>query len=68
MHNFQCAFRPGDYVHIDGEKSIRAAVTAVMIKDYDKSLVRCEWLHNGCMQAAEVEAFRLALAENKSSS
>ena len=53
----------GDRVHIDGDKSLTATVTALMYRT--GGLVMCEvaWISNGDSKAPNIEPWRLTRAE-----
>lgn len=51
----------GDRVHIDGDKDIAAVVVIVRFHALGHDYV-LEWLHNGCLNSATVDGFRLSPA------
>ncbi len=59
--DFVSKFKCGAKVHIDGDQSIVATVTAHMFRD-DRSQLECSWVLNGDLKTHWIEEWRLSHA------
>jgi hypothetical protein len=55
---FTVSFDFGDRVHIDGDESIKATVTAFVFREA-ALFVECSWMHNGKAESERIEHYRL---------
>lgn len=59
---YQTSFALRDLVHIDGDTSLTACVTAVCWREEAPS-IEVSWMHNGNANKAWIEPWRLSMAK-----
>lgn len=62
MAAYHSAFRLQQKVHIDGDDSITASVTALLHRTTSATTAECSWIQDGHSRVAWIEEWRLAAA------
>ena len=62
---FRSHFALMDTVHIDGDKSLRAKVTALCWRAEDGYMIEASWMHNGASHKDRFQPSRLSLPDEE---
>lgn len=62
MTTLYTKFERSERVHIDGDRSLTATVTAYLYRT--EGQYEISWVHNGTIQTVWIEEFRLSRAES----